>query len=65
MAEVRDFHCHSHVFENMGNWTIPSDLAAVRLVIHKPTDRSQQGKTHSLLDVQTSRFLFYSEAASR
>ena len=33
MAEARDFHCYSHVFENLGNRTIPSDHAAVRLVI--------------------------------
>ena len=44
MAEARDFHCYSHVFENLGNRTIPSDHAAVRLVIHKPTNREQQGK---------------------
>ena len=24
MAEARDFHCYSHVFENLENWTIPS-----------------------------------------
>ena len=39
MAEARAFHCYSHVFENLGNRTIPSDHAAVRLVIHKPTNR--------------------------
>ena len=44
MAEARDFHCYSHVFENLGKRTIPSDHAAVRLVIHKPTNRVQQGK---------------------
>ena len=44
MAKARDFHCYSHVFENLGNPTIPSDHAAVRLVIHKPTIREQQGK---------------------
>ena len=48
MAEARDFHCYAHVFENLGSRTIPSDHAAVRLVIQ----------------VQTSRLLFYSEAAS-
>ena len=36
MAEARDFHCCSHVFENLGNRSIPSDHAAVRLVIQKP-----------------------------
>ena len=43
MAEARDFHCYSHVFENLGNRTIPSDHAALRLVIQKPTNRGQQG----------------------
>ena len=38
------FHCYSHVSENLGNRTIPSDHAAVRLVIQKPTDRGQQDK---------------------
>ena len=33
MAEVRDFHCSSHVVENLGKKTIPSDHAAARLVI--------------------------------
>ena len=28
----------------LGNWTIPSDHATVRLVIQKPTNRGQQGK---------------------
>ena len=59
MAEARDFHCYSHVFENLGNRTIPSDHAAVRLVM------GATGQTHSKLDVQTSRLLFNSEAASR
>ena len=36
MAEARDFHCYSHVVENLGKKTIPSDHAAVRLVIQKP-----------------------------
>ena len=44
VAEARDFHCYSHIFENLGNWTIPSDHAAVRLVIQKPTNREQYGK---------------------
>ena len=35
MAEVRDFHCYSHVFENLGNRTIPSDHTVVRLVIKR------------------------------
>ena len=44
MAEARDFHCSSHVVENLGNWTIPSDHAAVRLIIQKPTNRGHQSK---------------------
>ena len=38
MAEAGDFHCYSHVFEN---WSIPSDHAAVRLVIQKTSNRGQ------------------------
>ena len=30
MAEARDFHCYSHVFENLVKRFIPSDHAAVR-----------------------------------
>ena len=44
MAEARDFHCSSHVVENLGKKTIPSDHAAVRLVIQKPTHRGHQNK---------------------
>ena len=44
MAEARDFHCSSHVIENFGNRAIPSDHAAVRLVIQKPTNRGHQSK---------------------
>ena len=44
MAEARDFHCYSHVLENLGEQSIPSDHAAVREVIHKPTFRGHQGK---------------------
>ena len=44
MAEVRDFHCYSHVFENLENRTIPSDHAAVRLVIQKPINRGHHSK---------------------
>ena len=40
MAEARDFH----VFENLVKRTIPSDHAAVRLVIQKPTNRGHQSK---------------------
>ena len=44
MAEARDFHCYSHVFENLEKRSIPSDHAAVRVVIHKPTIPGHQGK---------------------
>ena len=44
MAEARDFHCYSHVFENLEKETIPSDHAAVHLVIQKPTNRGHQRK---------------------
>ena len=44
IAEARDFHCSSHVVENLGKKTIPSDHAAVRLVIQKPTSRRHQSK---------------------
>ena len=44
MAEARDFHCYSHVFENLGKRSIPSDHAAVRVVIQEPTIREHQGK---------------------
>ena len=37
MAEARDFHCSSHVVEILGKKTLPSDHAAVRLVIQKAT----------------------------
>ena len=44
VAEARDFHCCSHVCENLVNRTNPSDHAAARLVIQKPTNRGQQSK---------------------
>ena len=43
MAEVRDFHCSSHVDETFGK-NFPSDHAAARLVILKPTHRRDQNK---------------------
>ena len=46
MAEARDFHCYSHVFEN---WSIPSDQAAVRLVIQKTSNRGQPVFLHGTL----------------
>ena len=44
MAEARDFHCSSHVVVNFGKKTIPSDHAAVRLVIQKAISRRHQNK---------------------
>ena len=44
MAEARDFHCYFHVFENLENWTIPSDHARYVFSFKKPTIRVQQGK---------------------
>ena len=44
MAEARVFHCSSHVVENLWKKTIPSDHAAVRLAIQKPTNRGHQSK---------------------
>ena len=44
MAEARDFRCSSHVVENLWKKTDPSDHAAVRLVIQKPTHRGDQNK---------------------
>ena len=44
MAEARDFHCSSRVDENLGKKNTPSDHAAVRLVILKPTHRGDQNK---------------------
>ena len=43
MAEARDC-CFSHVSENLGKRFIPSDHAAVRVVIQKLTIRGHQGK---------------------
>ena len=44
VAEARDFHCYSHVLENLGNRIIPSDHAAVRLVIQQPRTRGHLSK---------------------
>ena len=44
MAEARDCHCYSHVFENLGERSVPSDHAAVRVVMKKPTIRGSLGK---------------------
>ena len=44
MAEARDFHCSSHVDENLGKKTLPSDHVAVRTVIQKPVNRRHLSK---------------------
>ena len=44
MGEARDFYCYSHVFENLGERSIPSDHAAVRVVLQEPTVRCDQVK---------------------
>ena len=44
MAEARDFQCCSHALENLGERSIPSDHAAVRVVIQKLTIRSNLGR---------------------
>ena len=36
MAEARFFHCRSHVTDNLGERSIPSDCVAVHIVIQKP-----------------------------
>ena len=46
MAEARDFHCFSHVIENLGKRSILSDHTAGRVAFQKPT-----GQTQSKLDV--------------
>ena len=43
-AEVRDFHCYSHVSDNLGELSIPSDHVAERIVVQKPTNRCDQVK---------------------
>ena len=46
MAEARDFHCYSHVFENLEKRTIPSDHAAVCFVIQKTTTRGHNTRAN-------------------
>ena len=43
VAEERDFPCHSHVTNNLGERSIPSDHVAVRVVIQRPQDHSSAG----------------------
>ena len=44
MAEARDFYCTSHVSDNLGERSIPSDDVAVRIVVQKPTNRCDEVK---------------------
>ena len=63
MAGARDFRCSSHVFENLGKGTVPSDdHAAVRPETYSSMRPEQ---TYSQLDVQTSHIWFYLAATSR
>ena len=57
MAEARDFHCSSHVVENLGKKTIPSDHTAVRLVIQKPTYGGHPSKRSSNFMTTTDSLL--------
>ena len=64
MAEARDFHCYSHVVENLEKETIPSDHAAVRFVIQKPTNRGHQSKRIPSWMSKHPIFLIQNAAAS-
>ena len=64
MAEARDFHCYSHVFENLGKKTFPSDHAAVRLVNQKLTNRGHQSKRIPSWMSKHLIFLFHIAATS-
>ena len=62
MAEARDFHCHSHVTDNLGEPSIPSDHVAVRVVIRKPFDFCGIIKHFPNWTSKTSRLLLHFEA---
>ena len=44
VAEARDSHCYCNVSDNLGERSIPSDHVAVRVVVQKPTIRSDQAR---------------------
>ena len=44
MAEARDVQCYSHVSDNLGERSTPSDHVAVRIVEQKSTIRCDQAK---------------------
>ena len=48
MAEARDFHCYSHVSDNVGEGSIPSDHVAIRVLVQKPTIRCDHVKLTEL-----------------
>ena len=62
MAEARDFHCHSHVTDNLGEPSIPSDHVAIRVIIRKPFDFCGTVKHSPNWTSKTSRLLLHFEA---
>ena len=44
VAEARYLHCYSHVSDNLGERSIPSDHVAVRIVVQEPTSRCDHVK---------------------
>ena len=57
VAEARDFHCHFHVTDNLGERSPPSDHVATRVVTQKTVGLLRHCPAHPQLDVQTSRSL--------
>ena len=43
MAEARDCHCYSHVTDNLGELSIPSDHVAIRITFRKRQDHCTPG----------------------
>ena len=35
MTEARDFQCHAHVTDDLGNRSLPSDHVAIHIVVTK------------------------------
>ena len=48
IADARDFHCHFHVTDNSGEWSIPSDHEAIRVVILKPLVQCGTGRAYRI-----------------
>ena len=59
MAEARDFHCYSHVLENLGKDPFRVIMRLYVWLFKKTDYLGTPGQMHSELDVQTSRFLFF------